>query len=236
MQLATLAALAAVAAAPSAADAAGAPMKQRFSLTVEGSQVTTWKRPPRAWPADCVPLSRTSGQGDETVRIRTTRSLRLTAHRLPGGYTGLTLDSRDVLGARVAATVRRRAKEQAEEMGCDTGHRITELGPYDCGTRDRKLKLMLLFDRRRGLGVETHEPLVRPLTKIDYETCPIHVAKGVTPNGFTTIFHAIPMRDLLDRRIGKHIIIARKTFRGTVDGVQTRTTVRWTMTLRRLKG
>ena len=67
----------------------------------------------------------------------------------------------------------------------------------------------------------------------------MHVPEGVRAAGLTEISQNAPARELLDPDFKKHIVIARKTFSGTLypdtAPINTTTSVFWQATLRRVR-
>jgi len=233
------AALAAVASAgaATAAEAAIPRMQQAdFTVSATATQTTSWKRDPLASVADCTPIERFTGEGRETVSL-TLKPWSFTAYRVGGQLSLVAKPGRSGFGPQAWTKVSRSGREQVEEVaGTCMGNprRVTDGGPYDCGTRNRFLTPQLGYERAR-LTLGASEAPLAPLHKVRYETCPIHVADGVTENGLTKTpsLAKVPVGELLDPDLRQHIVLARKTYRLAAGGYRGTTTVRWTVKLTR---
>lgn len=227
----------ATAGAATAAEAAIPRMQQAdFIVSATATQTTTWKKAPGASTADCSPILRFSGEGRETVAM-TLKPARFTAYRVGRQLSLVAAPGRDGFGPQAWAKVSRNGREQAEEIAgscMDNPRRMIGGGPYDCGTRNRLFTPHFGYQRAR-LTLGAGEAPLAPLHKVDYDTCPIHVADGVTENGLTTTpsLGTVPAGDLLDPGMRQHIVLGRKTFRLDSGGFRGTTTVRWTVKLTR---
>lgn len=223
-------------AAPGAHAAMPRMQQADFTVSATATQTTTWKRSPQAAVADCSPIERFSGEGRETVSM-TLKPWRFTAFRIGRQLSFVAAPGKSGLGPHAWTKVSRSGVERVEEVaGSCMGNpgRVTDGGPYDCGTRNRFLSPQVGW-RGGRLTLGASEAPLAPLNAGEYRTCPVHVADGVEANGLTAVgsLSPVPVGELLDPGLRRHIVLARRTFRLNRDGRLGTTTVRWTLTLTR---
>lgn len=204
-----------------------------FAVSLTATQKTTWKATGRASMRDCMPLFRTTGEGTETVTMRTTRGARATL--MKSGREATFLLHGSSLGVEVPtdASVTRqgilRTTEIAGSCG-DNPEQTSDTGPYDCGPRNRDLIFKASYVRGR-LGFEADQGLIAPLTPQRYENCPIFANPKVLTNDLTLATTRAPAGELLDRRFRKHIVLGRKSWKLDSKDATGTTTVSWKLTL-----
>lgn len=208
-----------------------------FRVSIVARQTTTWRESPNAAAADCSEYWTTRGDGKETVTMRTRRPFVLTAYRtgrrvefVPG------LTRRGAMESLVSGRTDRRANVLFDVTNCaeDTEY-VRRGGPYDCGVRSYDRTARLQIGWSRIMLDLSGEPLLAPLVRTDYESCPVYANTHVATNGITRISQSFPSADLFDPALKKHIVLASKTFRLRDGRFSGSTTVRWELTMVRTK-
>lgn len=219
------------------AEAAMPRMQQAdFTVTATATQTTTWKRSPSASIADCMPVERHTGEGRETVSM-TLKPWKYTAYRVGRQLSLVAAPGKSGMGPHAWTKVSRQGVERVEAVPgtcMDNPGSVVDSGPYDCGTRNRFLSPQIGY-RRGRLTLEAGEAPLAPLNRVDYDNCPIYVAEGVRANGLTSTpsRSAVPIGELLDPDLRKHIVLARRSWKLRSGSYRGTTTVRWTLTLTR---
>jgi hypothetical protein len=238
-----LAALVVLAAAAVPATASAATMKQaRFRVTVSGVQKTTWTYASESADPDCP--TKSNGSGSETVRFRTPKSrvLRITQFgKLPAIFQFEGQRS-PLPTTTVAGSVSRNGTYDTQITGecravAQGDNESPEAPPApDCGTkRFGALGIDLHFVGRSWFWIERDD--LHPLTE-PFQNCPImgtEFPELLSTSKGKQLQVRLPQRDLFNRRFGKHIVIGRGRESSNAGGARVVTTIRWDVTLRRLK-
>jgi hypothetical protein len=222
--------------APSAdARAAATPgiQSRAFRVSIKGTQTTTWEQH-HAPIGQCDQGS--DGVGRETATFRTRRPVRMLLRRF-GNANSVLFSARDKSNA-LAATGK--VNRTAEILLGDLDPRCEGTGgggfiAPDCGARDADLKLRLSFvPSRRDGGIWMQSDFFTL-----YKNCPL-LGPGF-PEILTSntngkpVTAKIPAKDLFDRSVGKHIVIARGEQTAKDAETDRTTSVRWEITLRAIK-
>jgi hypothetical protein len=219
----------------SAAQAPAVGQQQRFRVEVKGVQKTVW----RSWDDEggrCEPAS--SSNGFETNRFRT-RPIVLTA--TPFGPSVLMLGTTRARGrvTRQAHFDDVRVPDDCAVAGGGGGEAPPTPAP-DCGTRNGKFLLQVKYEHERvhpGFTI-TGAAGASPFTHCATAGTSFPGLVAYTTKGRLIMAELRP-RDLLDRRIGKHIVVASGTYRQDGDyGLshhRIAVSIRWEISLRRVK-
>jgi hypothetical protein len=227
---ALLGAVAALGAAPATADALET---QRFLVSVKGVQTTAWSY---EWPGSgpCDPPMK--GNGTEVVRFASRKPKVVEATRFSRDYvqfgTGLTAG---VLGA--GAKVTRKAVQVDGPSPCGGTGGPWEPIPPDCGTKRGSLDLRLSYEgfaKPRGVKLRNANPVPDMFENCAVNGISFPTLLDKTGNG-NDIASDWPVREIMDGRAGKTIVIGRG--RNVVEDAVSRqeTTIRWEVSFRRLK-
>jgi hypothetical protein len=219
----------AAAVVPQTAAALPATYETEFKVSVIAKQTTTWTygAEPTASTADCEPPVKATGNGKEVVTAKTSRPIRHKAYRVgkQAGFAPVQNRSFEVAVDRTAAM------RYEEAAACGSAGGVTNGGPYDCGRRTREADWELRYEKGRMESAEAGQ--LSP--QGPYAQCPVYAAEEVTPAELTSLQARVPARDLFDRELKQHIVIFRETFRFRDGDVAATTTIRWEVTLLRVK-
>ncbi len=244
MLCALVASLALVAASATTAEAQR-PVK--FRVQVKATQTTDWKQPYYETANNCYNRPWIQGEGGEVVKFKGSGTAY--AHRVgreaiwtygsprfgPSGKPGIAL---------TATNERRYHSARGNKPGPCGGGSPEEVEPTECGTRSGKAWGQLSFpdakDRTLLLRANADRaPGSSTLTDLGFDKCDIWTPTGVDDAWLTEITQKAPARELLDPDFKKHIVIARKTFTGSLypdaATITMNTSVFWQVTLTRLK-
>jgi hypothetical protein len=235
----TIAACCAAALAPAGAGAASKPKTAKFWVSVNGTQVTTWKTERHNTYFDCQGQRWTSGKGEEVINFRTKKIRALITLRnghaqmkygtwkpfAQGDYYMRGTGSVERTGVRIFGI-------EPDER-CWDGGPTEESGPYDCRP------IPVTYD----VDLEWHdsklEAAADPMitTNPRYDKCPIVTPTGILGASFETIeSEPFPYKDLFAKKLKYHEVLGSKDF--TYDDERhttAHTKVRWTARFHRVK-
>jgi hypothetical protein len=231
---ALLGALSLLAALPAAAQAAKPLETQRFKVSVKGVQTTAWSYDVPGGGL-CHPSG--SGEGTEVVRFATTKPQTIDAIRYSPTY--VLFGGAEDAGVVAQAKVTRHMMTVSGPLDptCVDARGGGEIGTPDCGTKRTSLNLILAYEsfgRPRGLKLRsdtgrTRDPFLRCATGgISFPTLLDRTTNGTCGTSDW------PVREVMDRRVGKTIVIGRG--RNVAQDATSRkeTTIRWEVTFRRI--
>ena len=219
-----------------AAASAGTPLETaRFKVSVKGAQTTAWSY---AYSGGglCNPGGR--GEGTEVVRFASSTPKLMVATRFSPSFVQFgSGEIAGVLGMRAKVTRRAKLVHEPVARGCvDPKGPATR--PIDCGTKHSVMDLRVSyegFDRPSGVKLrDAHAAHVDP-----FENCPVNGVAFPTLLDQTTNGKGIasdwPVREIMDRRVGKTIVIGRGRKVVHDAGSRQETTIRWELTFRRVR-
>lgn len=214
------------------ASAAGGYRQAVFKAEVEGVQRTSVTHSHE-------PLHRCDvrdySTGKETVRFASRKPLKVTVARVPGvsGYT--VLYGKRGQGIPTRARVNRRFSPQvtAPPSDCPPAGDGNGGGPLppDCGTRTISPWMIAIESPRRELVSLEADHFEDP-----YQRCPGGAFPELVHENTRgdTIVSRLPEKELFDQRIGKLIVIGRGERSYLLHDYDETTTVRWSLSLRRI--
>src|SRR5262245_6773575 len=234
--LACAAALAAACAAP--AGAATKPTTARFRAVVEGVQTTRWTIDHADPPGPCAATYK--GSGRERLDFATRRAVTLNVTRLPIGGAVFSVGD-DPTNTLIPATARVNRQGSTtitpySDQPCGTGNGLLEpLVKPDCGPRTKPLTLMISAQSRpvNSIGIRGLSPSFGL-----YKRCPV---SGVAFPNLLALDKGKPIQtpwpedEIFDRTERKIIILGRGADTESSGGDSSTTTLRWTLTLLRVK-
>lgn len=235
-RLAALAAGALALTGAAQASAASGYETAKFKVSVEGKQVHTQANSHEPM-GKCDARNYSSGR--EVVAFTTPKPVAVTFIKTPDTRTPVIAYGKRKLGMNTRARVNRswtsRITPPDPSQGCgDNGGGGGEPTPPDCGRRTASpWKMRMEWVRPGWTGLEA-DRIDRSL----YANCP----GGAFPElleertGGFPIAAELPNSELFDRKIGKLITIARGTRDYVLHEYEETTTVRWEITLRRMRG
>jgi hypothetical protein len=220
---------------PAAGQAAKPLETQRFKVSVKGVQTTAWSYDA---PGGGLCRPSVSGEGTEVVRFATAKPQTIVATRFSPTYV-LFGDAEDPgeLVARAKVTRHMMSVEGPLDPTCVDKRGGGGIGTPDCGTKHAALSLTLSYEsfgRPRGVKLRsntarTPDPFLRcPTGGVSFPTL-----LDRTTNG-TSITSDWPVRDVMDRGVGKTIVIGRGRTVAEDATSRKETTIRWEVTLRRI--
>ena len=232
---ALLGALSLLAALPAAAQAAKPLETQRFKVSIKGVQTTAWSYDVPGGGL-CDPSG--SGEGTEVLRFATTKPQTIDAIRYSPTYVlfGGSEDAGELV-ARAKVTRHGMSVEGPLDPTCVDRRGGGEIGTPDCGTKHTSLNLMLSYEsfgKPRGITLRNHTiPTPDPFLRCSTGGVAFPTLLDRTTNGKSIASHW-PVDEVMDRRVGKTIVIGRG--RKVVEDATSRqeTTIRWEVTLRRI--
>jgi hypothetical protein len=239
IRLKTLLATAVAAAAlcaMSAAAAAPANAKSRiadFTVTVEGVQKNTWVHDHPGGDGLCDPS--VSGSGFETYRFRSRKPLKVRAV-LTGGDVELTNYPDGLIEVGTGGKVTRQGGltwGKIPESECPGGGVPGNLLDKDCGTRAVADLLLVRYQRGRVmLESNVSEPPLGEFRNCDWSGKTWENLLWADARG-RRIGQPLTGGELFD--FGKNIVIGRGAVTGGHDDGSFKTTIRWEVTVRKLK-
>jgi hypothetical protein len=231
--LVAVAALTALAAGP--AHAAKPP---KFKVSIYASQVTKWKQPYYETANNCFNRPWRQGEGKETVQMRgsgvayaqavgrNTFFTYFSPNYGPGGKLGIPLK---------ATNERSRSVSHGNKPGPCGGGTPTETEQFECGKKSGKAwgQLSIRGNRRLSLGTR-----LQPYGALSFTNCDVDSPPGVTQADLTEISQRAAAKDLLNRKLKKHVVIAGKRFKHVLypdaARIDIETYVYWKITLKRI--
>jgi hypothetical protein len=232
---ALLGALSLLAALPAAAQAAKPLETQRFKVSVKGVQTTAWSYDVPGGGL-CRPSG--SGEGTEVVRFATAKPQTIVATRYSPTYVLFGgAEDPDELVARAKVTRHMTTVSGPLDPTCVDARGGGEIGTPDCGAKHASLSLVLSYEsfgRPRGLKLRSNpvsspDPFLRcPTGGVSFPTLLERTTNG------RSIASDWPVREVMDRRVGKTIVIGRGRMVAEDATSRKATTIRWEVTLRRL--
>jgi hypothetical protein len=217
-----------------AAPAHAATRRAFFKVEVKGVQTTSWSID-RTTPGPCG--GHAQGSGSERMTFKTARPVRTTVS-LSQGLLTFTFGRSTSLTAQGVANRQgstSNTPNPGECAGGGTGGGPAQPTP-DCGRRSGPIDLEIAKSyRRRDWIVLTNGPL-SPLTI--YKHCPIGGAAWPdvieTDTAGRPIEAPMPVRDLFNPALRKHLTIGRGSQSVNASGQKATTSVRWEITFTRI--
>jgi hypothetical protein len=235
----TIAACCAAALAPAGAGAASKPKTAKFWVSVNGTQVTTWKTERHNTYFDCQGQRWTSGQGEEVINFRTRKIKALITLR--NGHVQMKYGNwhpfkQGDYYIRGTGSVERTGESifgiEPDER-CWDGGPTEESGPYDC--RPIPVTYDVDLDWHDSKLKAEADPMIT--TNPRYEKCPITTPEGILGASFEPIeSEPFPYKDLFAKKFKYHEVLGSKDF--TYDDKRhttAHTKVRWTARFQRVK-
>jgi hypothetical protein len=203
----------------------------RFRASIEGVQTIRWTVEPQDGPSVCGGTY--SGSGHETVRFRSIRPQRVTVRIARRGVPSWAIGRRWAqLDARGRVSRHGALTFQPNGMPCGDGGGGDPPPPPepDCGTkRFTLLPLMPVPHGRNAIGIDVGDPAPLP----PFRNCPAY-GPGF-PELLAPVPARLPARELLDRSIGKEIVLGRGRRHASAAGITVDTKLRWELTLERIR-
>jgi len=212
-----------------------------FRVSIEGVQTTTWVENHQSQGGRCDYTE--TGQGSERV-VFSSRPVVIKAWQFRGVATVFFLRGKKnaTLPGRGSVTRTGTLERGALDPSCAVGDGGDESAPppaSDCGRKPiASLPLDLGYDPKDAKRITVYNASSK--TGPDYEHCPR------LGEGWTTILRGddthgsagqeLPAADLFDKRQGKMIVLGKGTIRRTAMDVTYTVRIKWTLTLRRLRG
>ena len=213
--------------APTSASAATA----RFRASIEGVQTIRWTVEPQDGPSVCGGTY--SGSGHETVRFRSIKPQRVTVRIAKRGAPSWAirrrwaqLDTRGRVSRDGSLTFR------PNGMPCGDGGGGDPPPPPEpgCGTkRFTLLPVTPIPHNRNAISIDVGDPAPLP----PFVNCPV-LGPGF-PELLAPVPTRLPARELLDRSIGKEIVLGRGRRHESAAGITVDTRLRWELTLERVR-
>jgi hypothetical protein len=228
--------------APSAVAAYTPPRVAYFIASAEGTQTTTWNEPAHDTFTDCKGTLWAGSHGTETTKFSTT-PVKVTAVETPPGanwfYGAFSVSDSPLGGLNGTASLSRTAtfegglKDPGWCGGGDAGPGPEQ--PTGCGTQRGKAQVMIGW----GGGKVAPSPLLIWKGK-SIADCDVFVGKGASDTWTDDVTSKLAKAEVFGKR-RVVTVTGSQTFNGTARSatggdIDTSTTTRWTLTLKRAKG
>jgi hypothetical protein len=212
-----------------ASDASG--RTAHFRASLEGVQTIRWTVEPQDGPSVCGGTY--SGRGHETIRFRSIKPQRVTVRVARRGVPSWTIGRRwarlDTRG-RVSRAGDVTFHPNGMPCGDGGGGEPPPAPKPDCGTRKfTLLPLLPIPPSRNTVSLDVGDPAPLP----PFRNCPVY-GPGF-PELLAPVTTRLPVRELLDRSIGKEIVLGRGRRHESAAGITVHTRLRWTLTLERIR-
>ena len=225
---------------PAAASASGAPKPPKFRIQIQATQTTTYKQPYFKSQGDCFNKPWSQGQGSETVTMKGsgTAYVQSLGNSAIWSYNSPVLGPTGTRGIPLATSISRtKSWRHGDDPGPCGGGDATVDDTFDCSPKASTFNGLLSW---RGSRLSLFTTLKDGAPRVDFANCQAFFPRDVGESRVTEISQRAPISEVTDPAFGKQIILARKSFRtvyGRPDSQKliTDTTVRWQITLYRVK-
>jgi hypothetical protein len=219
-------------ASPASADVA------RFRASIEGVQKISWSVEKTEGGGFCGGTYR--GSGRETVRFHSARPQRLTVRVGARGVPSFAMGRRWAAFDTRGAVSRHGALSfvlgpNGVPCGDGGGGETPEPAAPDCGTK--RFSLLPIVPEpvgRNAIRMAIGDPAPLP----PFRNCPVYgqaFPELLTGGPVDSLSTPLPVSELLDRSIGKEIVLGGGHRRESAAGITVDTRLRWTLTLERIQ-
>jgi hypothetical protein len=237
-----LIALAAVAALalPAAASAQGAPKPPKFRVQIQATQTTTYKQPYFKQDLNCFSRPWSQGQGSEIVTMKGSgvAYVQSVGKSAAWTYNSPVFGPAGTRGIKLRTAVSRtKSYRHGVDAGPCGGGEPAKDDTFECSPKTTTSNGLLSWTGRRLKLLTTR---AEGAPRADFANCQAFYPETVSQSSVTEIGQTAPAGEVTNPAYGKQIILARKSFRtvyGRPDSQKliTNTTVRWQITLYRVK-